>query len=64
MKVTDPVCGMSIESDKAAASENYQGSSYYFCSPNCQRSFKADPAKFAAKKAAEQAGHGAHHHHH
>jgi len=55
---------MSIESDKAAASESYQGSSYYFCSPNCQRSFKADPAKFAAKAAPGQAGHAAHHHHH
>lgn len=64
MKVTDPVCGMSIESDKAAARETYQGSSYYFCSPNCQRTFKADPAKFAAKAAPEQAGHGAHHQHH
>lgn len=54
---------MSIESDKAAARETYQGSIYYFCSPSCQRSFKTDPANFAAKAAPGQASHGAHEHH-
>ena len=62
MKVTDPVCGMSIESEKAHASETHQGRSYYFCSAQCQRSFKAEPEKFAAKAGGE-AGHGGHHHH-
>ena len=61
MKVTDPVCGMSIESEKAHASEKHQGNTYYFCSPQCQRSFKADPAKYAAKAA--PAGHAGHGHH-
>jgi Cu+-exporting ATPase len=64
MKVIDPVCGMPIESEQAAASESYQGRSFYFCSPNCHRSFKADPAKFAANAAPEPAGRGAHQHHH
>lgn len=59
MKVTDPVCGMSIESQKAHATETYQGRSYYLCSPQCQRSFKADPAKYAAKAAGE-GGHPQH----
>ena len=65
MKVTDPVCGMSIESEKAHASETHQGRTYYFCSAQCQRSFKADPGKFAAKAgpARGAAGHGGHHHH-
>ena len=62
MKVTDPVCGMSIESEKAHASETHQGRTYYFCSAQCQRSFKAEPAKFAAKAGGE-ADHGGHHHH-
>lgn len=62
MKVTDPVCGMSIDSEKAHASESYQGRTFYFCSAHCQSSFKADPAKFAAQ-AGESAGHGAHGHH-
>src|SRR5215218_6279391 len=30
--VTDPVCGMEIDTDAAAASEEYQGKTYYFCS--------------------------------
>ncbi len=59
MKVTDPVCGMSIESEKAHATEKYQGNTYHLCSPQCQRSFKADPAKFAAK--AVPGGHAGHH---
>ena len=30
--VTDPVCGMEIDSAAAAASEEYGGKTYYFCS--------------------------------
>ncbi len=60
MKVTDPVCGMTIDSEKAHASETYQGRTYYLCSAQCQRSFKADPAKFAAKAGGGHAGHGHH----
>ena len=62
MKVDDPVCGMSLESEKANASETYQGRSYYFCSAQCHRSFKADPGKFAAKagQGGAEGGHGGH----
>ena len=35
MQVTDPVCGMQIESSKAAARETVQGQTYYFCSSAC-----------------------------
>ena len=65
MKVTDPVCEMSVESEKAAATEAYRGQTYYFCSPGCRNSFKTDPAKFAAKAAqpGAEAGHAGHHHH-
>jgi Cu+-exporting ATPase len=63
MKVIDPVCGMSIESEKAHASETYLGRNYYFCSAQCQRSFKADPGKFAAKAGEAGDRHGGHDHH-
>jgi YHS domain-containing protein len=63
MKVTDPVCGMSIDSEKAKATETYQGTTYYFCCPHCQSAFRADAAKFAAQAHAAGAPHGAHHHH-
>ena len=68
MKVTDPVCGMSIESGKAAATEQYQGQTFYFCSSRCRDTFKANPAQYASKASrasgagATQAGHGGGHH--
>lgn len=39
MQVTDPVCGMQLESDKAAAKEIRQGQVYYFCSAFCHDRF-------------------------
>jgi Cu+-exporting ATPase len=46
--VKDPVCGMDIEPATAAASEEYAGKTYYFCSENCHRQFVATPERFAA----------------
>ena len=46
-KVHDPVCGMDIEQSTAAGSARYEGETYYFCSPGCQRAFEANPADFA-----------------
>jgi len=37
--VTDPVCGMEIDTAAAAASEEYQGKTYYFCSEGCHQRF-------------------------
>lgn len=47
-KVTDPVCGMTVDPATAAASAEYEGRTYYFCSQACATSFKADPAKYSA----------------
>ena len=46
--VKDPVCGMVIDPATAAGSEEYHGTTYYFCSQSCLDSFKADPQKYAA----------------
>ncbi len=46
-KVTDPVCGMSIDTTSAVGSAEYQGKTYRFCSSHCAESFKADPARYA-----------------
>jgi len=46
--VKDPVCGMDIDPNTAAATEDYQGKNYYFCSTVCQDKFKAEPEKYAA----------------
>ena len=32
----DPVCHMQVDEKKAAATAEYQGQAYYFCSPRCQ----------------------------
>ena len=37
MKVQDPVCGMTIEAEKAAAKGTYDGKTVYFCAVACQR---------------------------
>jgi Cu+-exporting ATPase len=46
--VKDPVCGMEIEPATAAASEEYQGETYYFCSESCHQQFVQTPERFAA----------------
>jgi YHS domain-containing protein len=45
--VTDPVCGMEIDSAAAAASEEYGGKTYYFCSEGCHQQFVAAPEQYA-----------------
>ena len=50
--VTDPVCGMQIDPAKAAAQADHSGVSYFFCSPNCHKSFLKDPARYAGMQSA------------
>ncbi len=45
--VKDPVCGMEISEDSAAAQETWQGTAWYFCSESCHSKFQADPAQYA-----------------
>ena len=46
--VKDPVCGMDIDPNTAAATEDYQGKTYHFCSTVCHDKFKAEPEKYTA----------------
>ena len=43
----DPVCGMPLEPAKAAGQIVHAGKTYHFCSTQCQRTFQADPQKYA-----------------
>lgn len=43
MKVVDPACGMTIETENAFASSLYKGTIYYFCSAKCKEEFAKDP---------------------
>ena len=44
--VEDPVCGMRIESEEAAGTAEYEGTTYYFCSQACHDAFQANPAAY------------------
>lgn len=55
----DPVCGMKVDPKTAAGKSEYEGNTYYFCSPGCKKSFDKDPSKFLGSDRGE---HSAHHH--
>lgn len=42
----DPVCGMDIDPKTAAGKSDYQGQTYYFCSPGCKKAFDKEPDKY------------------
>src|SRR5437870_10634880 len=47
-KRKDPVCGMMVAAEKAAAKIEHAGNTYYFCSPRCAERFSDEPEKFLA----------------
>ncbi len=68
-KVIDPVCGMTVDPAKAAASSTYRSTTYSFCHPGCKTKFDADPERYLAPAAAvqvqdhyDQHGHAIHDH--
>jgi P-type Cu+ transporter len=44
----DPVCGMMVDPEKAAAKVEHAGETYYFCSEGCAERFSRKPEKFLA----------------
>ena len=46
MKVVDPVCKMTIESEKAVATSEYDGQTIYFCAKACKTAFDKDPQRY------------------
>ena len=61
--MTDPICGMYVEPERAAGSGVYSGETYYFCSRRCLAKFKEDPEKFMKSPAAVHAAHSHGHAH-
>lgn len=45
----DPVCGMEVDPDKAAATYDYQGKTYYFCAEGCKEKFVSNPQIYLDK---------------
>jgi YHS domain-containing protein len=43
----DPVCKMEVNPARAAATVEFLGQHYYFCSSACHKAFTSDPDKYA-----------------
>ena len=52
----DLVCGMEVDPKTAAGKSEYNGQTYYFCSPGCKKAFDKDPSKYVSASH-EHAGH-------
>ncbi|MFQ5945579.1 MAG: YHS domain-containing protein [Anaerolineae bacterium] len=50
----DPVCGMEVDEQKAAAMTGYKGKPYYFCAPACKATFRNAPEKYVAAERGEK----------
>lgn len=48
--VRDPVCGMPVNKNWAAAKMEYGGSTYYFCVDECRQKFAANPDRFRTSR--------------
>ncbi len=46
----DPVCGMLVRPEEAAAQRAIQGRTYYFCSEACVAKFDQAPQQYAAER--------------
>ncbi|MGJ4890193.1 heavy metal translocating P-type ATPase [Bradyrhizobium sp. HKCCYLRH3099] len=64
MKVTDPVCGMSVDPATSKHHFEHGGETFHFCSAGCRSKFAADPAKYLAVAAADSCCGGHDHHSH
>lgn len=42
----DPVCGMEVDQETAAAQLEYNGKRYFFCCRGCLTSFSKEPEKY------------------
>jgi len=55
-KQKDPVCGMSVDPSRAAASIAHGGTTYFFCGAGCAARFRAEPEKFLSGSSVPHAG--------
>jgi YHS domain-containing protein len=47
---TDPVCKMTVDEKKAAATHEHKGRTYYFCAIGCKEKFAKEPEKYLKEK--------------
>ena len=49
----DPVCGMTVDPERAPAKAEHAGKSVYFCCARCAEKFRADPERYLNAKSHE-----------
>jgi YHS domain-containing protein len=49
-KAVDPVCGMEVDPDTAAAQTCHNGIQIFFCAEGCRNAFLANPERYAPTK--------------
>jgi Cu+-exporting ATPase len=54
MMATDPVCGMTVDPEHAAAEVEHQGTTYSFCSKGCAARFSASPERYLPAEHVQQ----------
>src|SRR6266850_2126651 len=54
----DPVCGISVDPEKAKAKVDHGEKSYYFCSAGCAKKFEQTPQQFLSKATPVAGSHG------
>lgn len=54
-KVSDPVCGMSVDVHQGKPSLEYKGETYHFCNPKCCEKFDVDPYFYLSGNKARKA---------
>ncbi len=57
----DPVCGMNVETARAAATVEFEGKKYFFCCKGCAAKFEKEPKKYLSVRVPEEMhgmGHG------
>lgn len=50
----DPVCGMDVTQETAAAAWEHGGTAYLFCSTACMERFREDPEKYLSMDPSER----------
>src|SRR5262249_43179433 len=55
-KMTDPVCGMSVDPSSASDSTEHKGQAVYFCSRTCRDKFESNPDRYVGTPSAVRLG--------
>jgi YHS domain-containing protein len=57
-KATDPVCNMDVDTENPpGGSFAYEGKTYYFCGPGCNRAFQKDSQAYLSGEKSMHMGH-------